>query len=63
MKLDGIIIERIHRTWMRVSIGTHGNDLAGVKETYDLMSQKHFTHVTSTLLNVGTPKPQLPSYI
>jgi ribonucleoside-diphosphate reductase alpha subunit len=32
-----------------------------IKETYDLMSQKYFTHATPTLFNAGTPKPQLSS--
>jgi ribonucleoside-diphosphate reductase alpha chain len=32
-----------------------------VKNTYDLMSQKYFTHATPTLFNAGTLKPQLSS--
>ena len=32
-----------------------------IKETYDLMSQKYFTHATPTLFNAGTPRPQLSS--
>jgi ribonucleotide reductase alpha subunit len=65
-KIDNIIIERIQHMWMRVSIGIHGDlnnpdSLALVKETYDLMSQKYFTHATPTLFNAGTPKPQLSS--
>ena len=47
--------------WLRVSIGIHGSDLVHVKETYDLMSQKYFTHATPTLFNSGTPRPQLSS--
>ena len=35
--------------------------LEKVKETYDLMSQKFFTHATPTLFNAGTPRPQLSS--
>ena len=46
---------------MRVSIGIHGNDFENVKKTYDLMSQKYFTHATPTLFNAGTPRPQLSS--
>ena len=61
MKINGVIVERIQHMWMRVSIGIHGNDLKRVKETYDLMSQKYFTHATPTLFNAGTPKPQLSS--
>ena len=40
--------------WMRVSLGIHGEDIEKVKETYDLMSQKFFTHATPTLFNSGT---------
>jgi ribonucleotide reductase alpha subunit len=47
--------------WMRVAIGIHGNNMDAVKETYDLMSQKYFTHATPTLFNAGTPRPQLSS--
>ena len=55
------IVERPQHMWMRVSIGIHGTDLSAVKETYDLMSQKYFTHATPTLFNAGTPRPQLSS--
>jgi ribonucleoside-diphosphate reductase alpha subunit len=47
--------------WLRTSIGIHGNDLVSIRETYDLMSQKYFTHATPTLFNAGTPRPQLSS--
>jgi ribonucleoside-diphosphate reductase alpha chain len=60
------IIERPQHMWMRVSIGIHGQQineksLALVKETYDLMSLKYFTHATPTLFNAGTPRSQLSS--
>ena len=61
MKINGKIIERIQHMWMRVSIGIHGANLHKVFETYDLMSQKYFTHATPTLFNAGTPRPQLSS--
>jgi len=32
-----------------------------VRETYELMSQKYFTHATPTLYNAGTPMQQLSS--
>jgi len=54
-------IERPQHMWLRVSIGIHGNDLQRVKETYDNMSQKYFTHATPTLFNSGTPRPQMSS--
>ena len=65
-KVGDKIIERPQHMWMRVAIGIHGdlnnpNSLSLVKETYDLMSQKYFTHATPTLFNAGTPSPQLSS--
>ncbi len=65
-KINGKIVERPQHMWMRVAIGIHGNiynpnALALVKETYDLMSQKYFTHATPTLFNAGTPRAQLSS--
>ena len=65
-KLGNKIVERPQHMWMRVSVGIHGylnNDksLELIKETYDLMSQKFFTHATPTLFNAGTPRPQMSS--
>jgi ribonucleotide reductase alpha subunit len=66
-KLGNKIIERPQHMWLRVSVGIHGDVknrnecLRLVKETYDLMSQKYFTHATPTLFNAGTPRPQLSS--
>jgi ribonucleoside-diphosphate reductase alpha subunit len=65
-RVNGIIVERIQHMWMRVAIGIHGNiqnenSLDLVKETYNLMSQKYFTHATPTLFNAGTLRPQLSS--
>ena len=47
--------------FMRVALGIHGDDYPRVKETYDLMSQKYFTHATPTLFNSGSNNPQLSS--
>jgi len=60
-KVSDKILERPQHMWMRVAIGIHGNNMDAVKETYDLMSQKYFTHATPTLFNAGTPRPQLSS--
>jgi ribonucleoside-diphosphate reductase alpha subunit len=46
---------------MRVAVGIHGDDIPRVKETYNLMSQKYFTHATPTLFNSSTKKPQMSS--
>ncbi|MBD1259875.1 ribonucleoside-diphosphate reductase subunit alpha [Maribacter polysiphoniae] len=61
LKLNGQIAERPQHMLMRVSVGIHLDDLEAVKETYELMSKKYFTHATPTLFNSGTPKPQMSS--
>ena len=61
MKIGKKIIERPQHMWLRVALGIHGGDLPRVKETYELMSQKYFTHATPTLFNAGTNHPQLSS--
>ncbi len=61
MKLDGKIVERPQHMLMRVSVGIHGEDIDSAVQTYNLMSEKWFTHATPTLFNAGTPKPQLSS--
>lgn len=68
-KIGDKIVERPQHMWLRVSIGIHCQEtivnenecLMLIKETYDLMSQKYFTHATPTLFNAGTPRPQLSS--
>ena len=55
------IVERPQHMWMRVSLGLWGANLERAFETYDMMSQKYFTHATPTLFNCGTQKPQLSS--
>ena len=61
MKVNKITVERPQHMWMRVALTIHENNFEKVKETYDLMSTKHFTHATPTLFNAGTPRPQLSS--
>ena len=61
MRIDGKTIERPQHMLMRVAVGIHGEDIAAAIETYNLMSEKWFTHATPTLFNAGTPKPQLSS--
>lgn len=61
LKLDGKVVERPQHMIMRVAVGIHKDDLDRVIETYNLMSERWFTHATPTLFNAGTPKPQLSS--
>ncbi|WBA41017.1 ribonucleoside-diphosphate reductase subunit alpha [Hymenobacter canadensis] len=61
LRLDGKVVERPQHMLMRVAIGIHKEDIAAAIETYELMSERWFTHATPTLFNAGTPKPQLSS--
>ena len=61
LKINGKIAERPQHMLMRVAIGIHKEDIKSAIETYNLMSEKWFTHATPTLFNAGTPKPQMSS--
>jgi ribonucleoside-diphosphate reductase alpha subunit len=61
LKLNGQIAERPQQMLMRVSCGIHCGDVEKALETYNLMSNKWFTHASPTLFNAGTPRPQLSS--
>ncbi len=60
-KINNVSVERPQHMWLRVALGIHGDKFEDVKETYNLMSQKYFTHATPTLYNAGTPRSQLSS--
>ncbi len=61
LKINGQIAERPQHMIMRVAIGIHKEDIEAAIETYNLMSERWFTHATPTLFNAGSPKPQLSS--
>jgi ribonucleoside-diphosphate reductase alpha chain len=61
MRVNNQIVERPQHLLMRVSVGVHGKDIQSAIETYNLLSEKWFTHATPTLFNAGTPKPQMSS--
>lgn len=61
LKLDGKIVERPQHMFMRVAIGIHKHDVESAVITYNLMSERWFTHATPTLFNAATPKPQMSS--
>jgi len=61
LRADGKVVERPQHMIMRTALGIHGNDIDSAIQTYNLMSEKWFTHATPTLFNAGTPKPQLSS--
>jgi ribonucleoside-diphosphate reductase alpha chain len=61
LKLHNKIVERPQHMLMRVAVGIHGENIEKAVETYNLLSERWFTHATPTLFNAGTPKPQLSS--
>ncbi|MBI1858394.1 MAG: ribonucleoside-diphosphate reductase subunit alpha [Candidatus Melainabacteria bacterium] len=61
LRIDGEVVERPQHMLMRVAVGIHKADIKAAIETYNLMSERWFTHATPTLFNAGTPKPQLSS--
>jgi ribonucleoside-diphosphate reductase subunit M1 len=61
LRIDGKVAERPQHMIMRVAVGIHGDDIDKVLETYNLMSNKYFTHASPTLFNAGTPRAQLAS--
>lgn len=46
---------------MRVAVGIHGEDIDAVINTYNLLSEKYFTHASPTMFSAATPRPQLSS--
>jgi ribonucleotide reductase alpha subunit len=61
LRVNKVIVERPQHMWMRVALAIHPNNMELAFETYDMMSQKYFTHATPTLFNAGTPRQQLSS--
>ncbi len=61
LKMYGRVVERPQHMLMRVALGIHQRDIASAIETYNLMSERWFTHATPTLFNAGTPNPQMSS--
>ncbi|TRM60625.1 ribonucleotide reductase [Schizophyllum amplum] len=61
LRINGRVAERPQHMIMRVAVGIHGANLDKVIETYNLMSERYFTHASPTLFNAGTPHPQMSS--
>lgn len=61
LKIDNRPAERPQHMLMRVAVGIHGSDMKRVLESYNLMSDRCFTHASPTLFNAGTPHAQLSS--
>jgi ribonucleoside-diphosphate reductase alpha subunit len=54
-------ISRIQHMFLRVALGIWPDNMKKALKSYNLMSQRYFTHATPTLFNAGTPRPQLLS--
>ena len=61
LRMSNKVAERPQHMIMRVAVGIHGDNIEKAIETYNLMSQKYFTHASPTLFNAGTPNAQLAS--
>ena len=67
LKVNNKTVERPQHLFMRVALGIHAKKtldetaISKIKNTYDLLSQKYFTHATPTLFNAGTKYPQMSS--
>ena len=61
LRIGGKIVERPQHMLMRVSAGIHCGDLESTIRTYELMSERWFTHASPTLFNSGTPNNQMSS--
>ncbi|KAK7602972.1 hypothetical protein V9T40_002971 [Parthenolecanium corni] len=61
LKINGRVVERPQHMLMRVSVGIHGEDIEAAIETYNMLSEKYFTHASPTLFSSATPRPQLSS--
>uniref|UniRef100_A0A3Q3XFD9 Ribonucleoside-diphosphate reductase n=1 Tax=Mola mola TaxID=94237 RepID=A0A3Q3XFD9_MOLML len=61
LKINGKVAERPQHMLMRVAVGIHKEDIDAAIETYNLLSEKWFTHASPTLFNAGTNRPQLSS--
>ncbi|KAK0148492.1 Ribonucleoside-diphosphate reductase large subunit [Merluccius polli] len=49
LKINGKVAERPQHMLMRVAVGIHKRDIAAAVETYNLLSEKWFTHASPTL--------------
>ncbi|XP_005183947.2 ribonucleoside-diphosphate reductase large subunit [Musca domestica] len=61
LKMNGKIAERPQHMLMRVAVGIHGEDIDAAIETYNLLSERYFTHASPTLFAAATNLPQLSS--
>ena len=61
LRANGKIVERPQAEHMRVALGIHYGDIEEAIKTYWWISNHYKTFATPTLMNAGTPFPQLSS--
>jgi ribonucleoside-diphosphate reductase subunit M1 len=61
LRIDDDILETPQYMIMRYSIGMVGDDIDQIIDTYDILSQRLYTHATPTMFNAGTPRSQMAS--
>ncbi|CAK7994582.1 Ribonucleoside-diphosphate reductase large subunit [uncultured virus] len=61
LRSNGKIVERPQATHMRVALGVHLGDLDKALQVYRWLSLHFMTYATPTIMNAGTPFPQLSS--
>ena len=60
-RVRGEVVERPQHTWLRIAVALWGTDLERVRETYECLSKKRFTHASPTIFNAGMRHQQLAS--
>ena len=60
-KVGGKIVERPQHVYLRIGIALWRGDIAKVKETYDALSLRKFTHASPTIFNAGMKNANLAS--
>lgn len=60
-RVRGEVLERPQHTWLRIAVALWGLDLDRVRETYECLSTKQFTHASPTIFNAGMKHQQLAS--
>ena len=59
LKINDKVAERPQHMLMRVAVGIHCEDIDAAIETYNMLSERYFTHASPTLFSAATPRPQM----
>ena len=61
LRVRKVVVERPQHLFMRVALAIHGSDMLMVRNVYNSISNKYYTHATPTLFNAGTNYQQMSS--